>query len=855
MAFKPSSIIKETSSVITPTTEQQLIVSTSQDKVNLAVEAYAGAAKCLGKGTLITMFDSSLKKVENIKVGDKVLGIDGTPRNVLSISSGKEEMFKINQTKGITFTCNKSHILSVYMSIRQGVKYNYKNTKLIQGDIVNLSVSDYLDQSVTFKKDAKCYTPEKMSFSERSIPVFDPYFVGLWLGDGNNNSCIITKPDQEIINYLHKFCEENDLEFYLREQKGKCVQICVGNDGNTGTENKGNTLLRNLGIFSNKHIPDMYKFASLKDRRELIAGLIDSDGSLTKNYYTWSNKNKRLFDDFVFVCRTLGFKVTIEKMSVAKYPNNDYWRANIFGEGLEELPIKIPRKKAKPRQQIKNANVTGFSVESIGIGEYFGFTLDGDSLFLLEDFTVTHNTTTCKLIAKANLEPSLYIAFNSSIAKEAAETFPSHVECRTMHSIAYEHIVRGTGFAKRGKLIGYYDYKEIAVILKNYMSGMEEHQQFDFMSDCVSMFKAYCQSDNFHISEVVMSFFEDEEEPSDHRHYIGAVTKIWEELSNPKSQFKSTHDVYLKLFQLSKPILSKYKTFYLDEYQDTNAVTLDIFLRQQGQLIAVGDRYQSIYAWRGAVNAFDYLPKSFVNLNLTESFRFGPNVAEQANKLLEYMDAKLPLKGKGTKKEVKSEAILVRNNSTLFEILLDCAEKGKKAYVIADLNDMFSAMYTANTLRFTPEGKQPEFGPWPHKQIASYGSWAAILKDKSPEIKKIVKLINICRPSVHQAIQKIKSILVDEEHQNEADVIVCTGHKSKGLEWDRVTVSEDFAPFVLEEGETFKETLKRFKEAQGMELLYVAITRSRVETILSPAIKQFFEDMEWEKEYADDLGY
>lgn len=239
---------------IKPTQEQELIVLEATRGSNLAISAFAGAAKCLGKGTLITMFDGSFLPVEQIKVGDKVLGVDGKARNVLSVSSGTEEMFQINQTKGITFTCNRSHILSVKMSINKNTRYRYGDSFISKGDVVNLSVDEYLQQSSSFKKDSKCYTPESMEFSG-SVPVLEPYFVGLWLGDGSSDRCAITKPDLEIKRYLEDFAARQKLSFKVYEYYGKCPIYSLGNSGDKGSENKGNSLLRSLGILNNKHIP------------------------------------------------------------------------------------------------------------------------------------------------------------------------------------------------------------------------------------------------------------------------------------------------------------------------------------------------------------------------------------------------------------------------------------------------------------------------------------------------------------------------------------------------------------------------------------------------------------------------
>src|SRR6202030_113517 len=59
----------------------------------------------------------------------------------------------------------------------------------------------------------------------------------------------------------------------------------------------------------------------------------------------------------------------------------------------DQIPTRLPRKKAPPRQQKKVATRTGFSTHPLGEGPYYGFTLDGDGRFLLGDFTVTHNSS------------------------------------------------------------------------------------------------------------------------------------------------------------------------------------------------------------------------------------------------------------------------------------------------------------------------------------------------------------------------------------------------------------------------------------------------------------------------------
>ena len=150
-----------------------------------------------------------------------------------------------------------------------------------------------------------------------------------------------------------------------------------------------------MGLLSNKHIPLIYKTASRKDRLQLLAGLMDTDGSLSRGGYDYISKIKRLSEDVAYIARSLGLAAYINECEKKCYNNgviNTYWRVSISGDTLN-VPCRIPHKKSHKRLQKKDVNVTGFTVESIGVGDYYGFEISGnDRLFLLGDFTVTHNT-------------------------------------------------------------------------------------------------------------------------------------------------------------------------------------------------------------------------------------------------------------------------------------------------------------------------------------------------------------------------------------------------------------------------------------------------------------------------------
>ena len=115
----------------------------------IIIAARPAMGKCLGRGTKVVMFDGTLKNVEDVKIGDKLMGDDSKPRNVLSTTSGREQMYWIRQNKGIDYRVNESHILSLKRSRTEGPHKN--------GDVLNINVKEFLEKSPKFKSNYKGY--------------------------------------------------------------------------------------------------------------------------------------------------------------------------------------------------------------------------------------------------------------------------------------------------------------------------------------------------------------------------------------------------------------------------------------------------------------------------------------------------------------------------------------------------------------------------------------------------------------------------------------------------------------------------------------------------------------------------
>ena len=352
------------------------------------VAARPGMGKCLAKGTRVIMFDGTLRNVEDVRVGDLLMGDDSTPRRVLSLARGRENMYWVRQNKGDDYRVNESHILSLKRSRNEGPHRH--------GDVLNIEVREWVKKGPKFQSNYKGYKVA-VEFAEKMLPL-DPYFLGVWLGDGSSGNCRITGQDTEIIDYLHDYAGELGMQVTTGVVADRCNSygITRGRQGGSLAQYSVQDELRQLNVLSNKHIPQRYLVNSTANRLRLLAGLIDSDGHLdpVSNGYEITQKNEALARQIKFLSDSLGFRTSLKKkratISEIGY-ESEVWRVRIYGD-IERVPVRIERKKALPWASPVDWRMTGISVEFDKEDDYYGFTLDGNHLFLLADCTVTHNT-------------------------------------------------------------------------------------------------------------------------------------------------------------------------------------------------------------------------------------------------------------------------------------------------------------------------------------------------------------------------------------------------------------------------------------------------------------------------------
>lgn len=359
--------------------------------------------KCLGKGTPVLMYDGTVKPVEQVVVGDLLMGPDSTPRRVLSLARGREEMYRVTPAKGDSYVVNKSHILSLKVTGLSRTRHGKpRNTVAPDGrkygthDVVDISVEDYLNASKTFRYVTKGWRVGVEFAPQMPLPV-DPYFVGLWVGDGVAKSTAITTTDNELVEYLYRYAASVGVRVSQYVYGDKCPAYGLVTEGRN--PNPLLDAMRSLGLaIGDKFIPQQYLVASRDDRLQLLAGLLDSDGHLTCNCYDYISEYYEVSNSVVFLARSLGFAAYCSRVqkSAQNGAVGTYYRVSISGD-THLIPVKIRRKKATKRKKNKNVLVTGITIDSIGEGDYFGFQIDGDKRFLLGDFTVTHNTEISKL--------------------------------------------------------------------------------------------------------------------------------------------------------------------------------------------------------------------------------------------------------------------------------------------------------------------------------------------------------------------------------------------------------------------------------------------------------------------------
>jgi hypothetical protein len=447
---------------------------------------------------------------------------------------------------------------------------------------------------------------------------------------------------------------------------------------------------------------------------------------------------------------------------------------------------------------------------------------------ILEAGAGSGKTTTLKMLAAEKpRERGIYFAFNKAVAVEAKASFPRNVQCATAHSFAFRSVGRQFVHRLNGPRIA---GRETARILGanepfHIADGMMlAPQQVAWIA--METVTRYCYSADEQIAlrhlPAVTGIDSDDLRRELAKVVLPLARRAWTDLSSVDGRLKFAHDHYLKLWQLSGPRLDA-DFVLLDEAQDCNPVVADVFNRQTGaQRVLVGDSNQSIYAWRGAVDAMATFAADH-HLYLSQSFRFGHAIAGEANKWLELLGATLRIRGTDRipsriEPVGQADAVLCRTNAAAVAALLDHHARAIPVAIVGGGGDVRRLAEAAITLKASAGTHHPE--------LCAFQTWGQVQDyvendHGGSDLAVFVRLID-----THGADTVIAAVdrAVDER---KAKVTVSTAHKAKGREWVTVQIAGDFQRTkATSDGRDDSEALKPPSRPDQM-LAYVAVTRAR----------------------------
>lgn len=426
----------------------------------------------------------------------------------------------------------------------------------------------------------------------------------------------------------------------------------------------------------------------------------------------------------------------------------------------------------------------------------------------------------------------LYLAFNKPIASEAQRSFPKNVEARTAHALA-NRIMRQTGREDIGIFTKPETIAEICRIPLRF-GVLNQRTVARFVLETISEF---CNTADMEITSHHV--------PSNSKITQGGLTSRIRDYAREAfgamvaGQLPLDHSVYLKLFQmmLVRKELPKlrYDVVLFDEAQDANPVIASIVDHIQAKTVRVGDSFQQIYAWRGAVDSLD--DKRGREVFLTRSFRFGKHIALVANNVLRLHPSKRaqkapPLVGAGEDEPVTlfgdSDAVLCRSNGGLFEEAIKAAETGKKIAILGEIEELRALVSGAVDLY---QGRQPKHGPF-----SNYVFWEEAVEEVENGLGRDISFVvkRVEQKGIASLQNDLATLMRAHVPEDKASLVLSTIHKAKGREWDSVrlntdmsTIEEIRAAIDKADGESALRAI-----AEEVNLIYVAVTRAKRRLIL-----------------------
>ena len=237
------------------------------------------------------------------------------------------------------------------------LKQEYDSKCVKFSDIFRVKICDLTPHIIKYYR----WVQPKIEYEYTNVPI-DPYILGLWLGDGTSEQIETTNIDKVVITSWIEYAKSLGLDvtkYSITNRKTECMSwetpyiakyyITTTNTNTKRLKNYIRIQFKKLNLLKNKHIPEIYLKNSVEIRKQLLAGLIDTDGHLCRNVYDIVQKNEKLSNNIFTLAQSLGFNTKIKKVSKTCHNNgktNIYFKVTIgANQHSPNIPVKCERKK------------------------------------------------------------------------------------------------------------------------------------------------------------------------------------------------------------------------------------------------------------------------------------------------------------------------------------------------------------------------------------------------------------------------------------------------------------------------------------------------------------------------------
>ena len=369
---------------------------------NIGVSGKRGDGKCEIKGSKVLMSNGLFKNIEEIEIGDEVISPqeDGTfifARVDNTHNHYEKEVYEVREkTRGkkVLYTCSGEHQIPVLRRHSKRTSKDDSTSRIRYRKLTNMEAKK-LTKSYT--RDSKLCSFSTSKFQTKIIkePSIEPYCLGVFLGDGcyTKNEFSLTSADLEIINHFNKFYKFVGID----TRKGHSAKRCrLSKNSLFGKE------LKNYGLFGkksgDKFIPTEHINYSIDNKLKLLAGLIDTDGFISKyNQITICTKSYQLAEDIKSLVFSLGGYSLIRKI----YKNCQtfkgkrlYYDVSVQFKNPKIIPLKLKRKSERLRICAIEPRNIAIECFKINPQRVYGFSINGKSKwYITNNYMVTHNST------------------------------------------------------------------------------------------------------------------------------------------------------------------------------------------------------------------------------------------------------------------------------------------------------------------------------------------------------------------------------------------------------------------------------------------------------------------------------